>query len=179
MADEAVDVLRIAEVERVVLVAIARVALRTTAFVARYANTEVVENVILAMWADLEALDIRRDAFPLPVRRREELVGHFAVAVEARLGAFVRVLREVACVQLVDLIGARRIGIAVINVDDAVPVDIFVGITNAVVVEVPASLAIGAISSCSAVLARCAIVALATCQPEAKAQDHQEKGATE
>jgi len=62
------------------------------------------------------------------------------VAIQAGLGAFVVVFREIALMQLIDFIGATCVGVAVIDIDDAVAVDVFVRVSNTVIVEVPASL---------------------------------------
>jgi hypothetical protein len=62
------------------------------------------------------------------------------------------------------------VGVAVVNIDDTVAIDVFFRIANAVVVEVPASLAVGARRTWSAGCTVCAIstvgaiVAVTTCK---------------
>jgi hypothetical protein len=105
VADQAIDVFGIFEIERVVGVTIAGVALRAASFIGRHCDAEVVEYVILAVNLALSGPDdVLCHALPLEVRRGQDFLGHLAVTVEARLGAFVRVRREPACVQLGSLI---------------------------------------------------------------------------
>ena len=107
MAYEAVDVFGIAEVIGAVFVAIASMALRTTGFVRRNSDTEVIEDIVLTVDSSLESFDIRCSTFPLEVSCIDKLVSQFTVAVQAGLSAFVGVLCEIAFVQLIDFI---RIG---------------------------------------------------------------------
>ena len=83
VADEAVGVIGVAKIKRLAAVAITSVAVCAAAFVRRHGNTEVVQNVVLAMDFALEAFDVRGDAFPCEVACRDELIGDLAVAVQA------------------------------------------------------------------------------------------------
>jgi hypothetical protein len=74
----------------------------------------------------------------------------------------------------------QTIGVAVVYIDNTVAIDILVRIANAVVVEVPASLAagarrtwsagctVGAINTISTIGAIGAIVAVTTCKPNSQ-----------
>jgi hypothetical protein len=138
MAGQAVDVLRVAKVEVLVLPADADVALRAPTLVGRHRLAEIVDEVLLAVDPGLVAGDVGRDTVPLPVGGRHHVVTDLAVAVQALARARVGIVGEITLVQRDRIIGTRG-GTAVIDVDLAVLVDVLgreVG--DAVGVQVPA-----------------------------------------
>ena len=139
MTDQAVDVLGILKVVVLIFVAVARMALRAAGFVAWNGDAEVIENVVLAVVAArCNVNDVRRETFPLEVCCFEHFVRQLAVAIQAGLRAFVVVLGEVAGVQFFGLGDSAGNGITVNDVDFAVAVEVFFGIFNAILVQIPA-----------------------------------------
>lgn len=86
MANQTVDIPRVREVEGIVHVAIARMALGAAFFVGGYSHTEVVHEVLLADLRSRRTRQIRRIAEPIPVRGTHDLRTRRSVAAEAFCG---------------------------------------------------------------------------------------------
>jgi len=124
VAHEAIDRFRVVEGECCVVVAITGMALGTAAFVRRYCDTEIIDEIVLAVHLALVAIDVRCNAFPREVRIFQHLIAYQSVAVQAGLGAFVVMLGEVTLVELLYLVGSAGIGVAVEYVDNTITVDV-------------------------------------------------------
>jgi len=92
VAGQAVDVVPVAEVEGVVRVSDADVALGAAAFVGGYGDAEVVQDIVLAVELAFEALDVGGDTLPVPVTGHQHRITDFPVAGHARLASGVIVL---------------------------------------------------------------------------------------
>ena len=179
VAYEAIDIFGIAEIVVGVPVVVASMTLRTATFVRRDSDTEIVQDIVLAVDFVFKALDIRCHAFPFEVSCFEDFIGQLAVAIQAGLCAFVRMLQEIALVQLVVCVGTTGVRIAVVNIDNAIAINIFIGITNTIVVQVPAGLssgAVGTIGTIGAVSSGGTIAAFASGQSQTESKSEQEKG---
>ncbi len=182
VADQAVDVLHVVEVEVLVVVAVARVTLRAAALVGRDGDAEVVDQVVLAVGPLLETGDVRRHAFPGEVCPHQHVGADQAVAVEAVVRAGVFVFREIAGMLLLYLGSVACYRVAVENVDVAVAVEILFRVADAVSVEVPASYAVRAIGprraihTVNAIGPRCAIVSFTTGDPKSEKHADQKAG---
>ena len=100
VANQAVDVGRVVEIEVLVVVAVTGMALRAAPLVGRHRDAEVVEQLVLAVGAVLETDDPLGLALPLEVAGVQVGFGRLLVAHQARLGAFVQ---DDAEVQFVDI----------------------------------------------------------------------------
>ena len=154
VADQAIDVRHVIEIEGIVGVAITRVTLRAAPLVGWDGDTEVVDQVVLTVWPFFETGDVRRHTLPGEMRAHEHVGADQAVAVEAVARAGVFVLGEIAVVQLLGLVGAAGNRVAVQGVENAVAVQVFFRISNAVAVEIPAGQSVCAVNAIDAVNAR-------------------------
>jgi hypothetical protein len=176
VADEAIDILRILEVEGLVLPADADVALRAAALVRRHGLAEVVDQVGLAVDLAVVTGDVGDDALPVPVASRRHVVADLAVAVQALAGTGELVLGEVALVEADRVVAARRRA-AVENVDDAIAVQVFRGeVRHAVLVQVPAIEPRRARRAVRAGYPVLAIIAFAAGEAAGQQQDRREAG---
>ena len=182
VAYEAVDIVAVAEIECVVRVAVTDMTLRATTLVARDRDTEVIDDVFLAVVTAFESFDIRRDAFPLEVPGVYDFIADSAMTTHAGLGAFIRSLGKIAAVQSRWFVGIRKRGSAAVEyVDDAITVDVFIGqVGDAVLVEIPAGNSVGAgrtdaVSAVSAVSAGCPWCPVITLAARQSKTDHQDE----
>ena len=153
-------------------------AVRAAAFVGRYGNTEVIDQVNFAVLVAFETRDVGRSAFPLEVRIIQQVFANQAVAVQAGPRALVVVVGEIPNVQLGGFVGIAREGVAVEHVDVTVTVEVFLRVPNTVLVEVPAADAVGTVGTVnagSAILSVLAVVAIASSYCECQ-KDHAKKG---
>jgi hypothetical protein len=87
--------------------------------------------------------------------------------------------------QLIYFIGTACVSITVVNINNAIVIDVFFRIANTIIVQVPAGLpcgtvsTIGAISAISAISTVSTVVSFASCQPESEGKGEQEKGVSE
>ncbi len=186
MTYQAVDVVAITEIVARIRVVITNMTLRTATFIRRDCDTEVIQNVLLAVDTAFESLNVRGDAFPIEMPGSNNLVADTAVTAHARFGAFIRVFGKVACVQSRRFVGITTSRATVVDVNDAITVDVFVReIFCAVLVEIPAGDAIRTIRASGSVrtVSSCdargsgsavgAIITLASGQPKADQQGEQ------